>query len=123
MKRHRNNRRRWTERFGLDVLKQRWSNAMPKFFRRMMWVCGLISGTALAANGSMELAHIQPHQWWIDVVPYLVAVPAGAMFACKFTQNYDKNGNPVSNNLPDSHIEKKDTEPIEIEPYDDGDNT
>jgi len=95
-------RKVWYRFFGLDVLKQRWSNAMPKFFRRMMWVCGLISGTALAANESMELAHIQPHQWWIDVVPYLVAVPAGAMFACKFTQKYDQKGQPVKNDTEDN---------------------
>ena len=81
-------------------LKTRWQNAMPKFFRRMMWICGLISGTALAAHESMALAGIQPHDWWIDIEPYLVAVPAGAMFACKFTQNYDRDGKPVKKELP-----------------------
>lgn len=81
-------------------LKTRWQNAMPKFFRRMMWICGLISGTALAAHESMALAGIQPHDWWIDIEPYLVAVPAGAMFACKFTQNYDRDGKPIKKELP-----------------------
>lgn len=81
-------------------LKARWRNAMPQFFKRMMWICGLISGTALAAHESMELAHIQPHDWWIDIEPYLVAVPAGAMFACKFTQNYDRDGKPIKKELP-----------------------
>ena len=74
-------------------LKTRWQNAMPRFFKRMMWICGLISGTALAAHESMALAGIQPHAWWLDIEPYLVAVPAGAMFACKFTQQY--NGKPI----------------------------
>lgn len=83
------------------ILKSRWQNAMPKFFRRMMWICGLISGTALAAHESMELAHIQPHEWWLDIEPYLVAVPAGAMFACKFTQNYDRDGHPLKKELPE----------------------
>lgn len=77
----------WTE------MRTRWHNAMPRFFKRMMWICGLISGTALAAHESMALAGIQPHEWWLDIEPYLVAVPAGAMFACKFTQQY--NGKPV----------------------------
>ena len=81
-------------------LKTRWQNAMPKFFKRMMWICGLISGTALAAHESMALAGIQPHDWWIDIEPYLVAVPAGAMFACKFTQNYDRDGKPIKKELP-----------------------
>ena len=83
-------------------LKARWRNAMPQFFKRMMWICGLISGTALAANEAMTVAGIEPHQWWIDIRPYLIAVPAGAMFACKFTQNYDRNGNPVSKSQPEA---------------------
>ena len=83
-------------------LKQRWRNAMPQFFKRMMWICGLISGTALAANEAMTVAGIEPHQWWIDIRPYLIAVPAGAMFAFKFTQNYDRDGNPVSKPLPEA---------------------
>ena len=90
---------RTTEDFWREM-KQRWRNAMPQFFRRMMWICGLISGTALAAHESMALAGIQPHQWWLDIEPYLVAVPAGAMFACKFTQSYDRDGNPVLKELP-----------------------
>jgi len=83
-------------------LKARWRNAMPQFFKRMMWICGLVSGTALAANEAMAVAGIEPHQWWIDIRPYLIAVPAGAMFACKFTQNYDRDGNPVSKPLPEA---------------------
>jgi hypothetical protein len=74
-------------------MRTRWHNAMPRFFKRMMWICGLISGTALAAHESMSLAGIQPHAWWLDIEPYLVAVPAGAMFACKFTQQY--SGKPI----------------------------
>ena len=77
------------------TLHSRWRNHMPVFFKRMMWLCGLISGTALAANEAMQVADIEPHQWWIDVRPYLIAVPAGAMFACKFTQTYGKDGKPV----------------------------
>ena len=83
-------------------LRQRWRNAMPQFFKRMMWICGLVSGTALAANEAMTVAGIEPHQWWIDIRPYLIAVPAGAMFACKFTQNYDRDGTPVSKPLPEA---------------------
>ena len=111
-------------------LKTRWQNAMPRFFRRMMWVCGLISGTALAAHESMALAGIQPHAWWLDIEPYLVAVPAGAMFACKFTQNYDRNGDPIRKPLPEadrpSAVNNSDVEtvspaegsaPYDIDPY------
>ena len=78
-----------------NVIRSRWRNAMPRFFKRLMWLCGLISGTALAANEAMQVAGIEPHQWWIDVRPYLISVPAGAMFACKFTQRYDDHGQPI----------------------------
>lgn len=110
------------------TLKTRWHNAMPRFFKRMMWICGLISGTALAAHESMAVAGIQPHDWWLNIEPYLVAVPAGAMFACKFTQNYDKAGNPIEKPLPKatqpqavnmSDIETVSHEPNEIDPYND----
>lgn len=110
-------------------MKTRWQNAMPRFFKRMMWICGLVSGTALAANEAMTVAGIEPHQWWIDIRPYLIAVPAGAMFACKFTQNYDRDGNPVKKEMPkgdspsavnNSDIETVspvEHEKIDIEPY------
>ena len=80
-----------------NELKSRWRNAMPKFFSRVCWTCSLISGTALAANEAMQVAGIQPHQWWLDIAPYLIGVPAGMAFAAKFSQRYDKNGEPIGN--------------------------
>ena len=65
--------------------QSRWSKKMPKFFKKVMWLCGLVSGTTLAVNTALQTAGIQPHEWWTDIIPYLVSVPAGAMFACKFT--------------------------------------
>ena len=90
-------------------MRTRWHNAMPRFFRRMMWICGLISGTALAAHESMALAGMQPHAWWLDIEPYLVAVPAGAMFACKFTQQY--SGKPIDGNADDTYPAGAKTKP------------
>lgn len=66
---------------------ERWSKGMPKFFKGVMWVCGLISGASLAANTAILAAGAVPHEWWTDLFPYLVGVPAGAMFVCKFTVN------------------------------------
>ena len=74
-------------------LCQRWKNHMPLFFRRVMWACALISGTAGAAHTAMTSFGIQPHDWWLDIVPYLIAFPAGVAFACKFTQEY--TGRPI----------------------------
>ena len=83
-------------------MRERWHNAMPRFFKRLMWICGLISGSALAANEAMTVANIQPHEWWTDILPYLVGVPAGVMFACKFTQSYDRDGHPLKKPLPEA---------------------
>ena len=95
-------RRGWQERFGLDVLRQRWHNAMPKFFRRICWVSALIGGTALAANTAITSGGGTTHEWWNDIYPYLLGIPAGAAFVAKFTQNYDKNGNPIKQELPEA---------------------
>ncbi len=69
----------------LKEAKSRWSQKMPKFFKAVMWICGLISGTALAVNTAIIAAGAQPHDWWVEIFPYLIGVPAGAMFAAKFT--------------------------------------
>lgn len=71
----------------LKEAKSRWGKTMPKFFKSVMWLCGLVSGTALAVNTALMTAGVQPHEWWTDIFPYLIGIPAGAMFACKFTVN------------------------------------
>lgn len=75
--------------------KNRWRAKMPKFFNRVCWVCSLISGTALAANEAMQLAGATPHEWWTDLFPYLVGIPAGMAFAAKFTQTYPQAKNTI----------------------------
>lgn len=76
--------------------KNRWRAKMPKFFNRVCWVCSLISGTALAANEAMQLAGATPHEWWTDLFPYLVGIPAGMAFASRFTQAYGNDGTPIT---------------------------
>lgn len=71
----------------IQEAKSRWGKKMPQFFKTVMWVCGLVSGAAMAVNTAMMAAGAQPHDWWTDIFPYLVGIPAGAMFACKFTVN------------------------------------
>jgi hypothetical protein len=66
---------------------------MPVFFRRVFWVCSLISGTALAVNTAITAGGGTPHAWWQDIYPYLLGFPAGIAFAAKFTQQY--NGQPI----------------------------
>lgn len=82
-------------------LRTRWQNAMPRFFRRVCWICALISGTALAVNTAIVAGGGTTHEWWNDIYPYLLGVPAGAAFVAKFTQNYDRDGNPLAKPLPE----------------------
>ena len=124
-------------------LCQRWHNHMPVFFRRIFKICALISGTAGAAHTAMTSFGIQPHEWWIDIVPYLIAFPAGIAFACMFTQQY--SGKPINyedyrraertgrtvldRDIDHMHgtppqpqcptVSPSEQEPHEIEPYDD----
>ena len=82
-----------------NTLSSRWSNSMPKFFSRICWACSLISGTALAVNTAITAGGGTTHEWWNDIYPYLLGIPAGMAFVAKFTQNYDKNGNPVDSSV------------------------
>jgi len=79
----------------LDVLKGRWSNTMPKFFKGILCICALISGTALAVNTAIVAGGGVTHEWWNEIYPYLLGIPAGAAFVAKFTQTYGKDGEPV----------------------------
>ena len=75
------------------TLRRRWRNHMPVFFRRLFWICSLISGTALAVNTAITAGGGTPHEWWQDIYPYLLGFPAGIAFAAKFTQQYQ--GKPI----------------------------
>lgn len=77
----------------IATLRSRWRNHMPVFFRRLFWICSLISGTALAVNTAITAGGGTPHAWWQEVYPYLLGFPAGIAFAAKFTQQY--NGQPI----------------------------
>lgn len=83
---------RKVRKFG-KTLEQRWMNTMPKFFKVIFWVCSLISGTALAINTAIVAGGGTTHEWWNEIYPYLLGIPAGMAFVCKFTQQY--NGKPV----------------------------
>ena len=89
-------RKRPTKRFAWWLtVRQRWSNTMPKFFKVILCVSALISGTALAVNTAIVAGGGVTHEWWNEVYPYLLGIPAGAAFVAKFTQTYGKDGEPV----------------------------
>lgn len=83
------------------TIRNRWKNAMPKFFRIICWTCALISGTALAVNTAITAGGGTTHEWWNELYPYLLGIPAGMAFVAKFTQNYDREGNPIKKPLPE----------------------
>ena len=78
---------------------QRWKKKMPKFFRWIMYVCALVSGTALVVNTAMITSGAQPHEWWVDIYPYLIGIPVGMAFCAKFT---------VDGGMRDKSLEKLD---------------
>ena len=77
------------------TIRQRWSNTMPKFFKVILCVSALVSGTALAVNTAITAGGGVTHEWWNELYPYLLGIPAGAAFVAKFTQTYGKDGEPV----------------------------
>lgn len=80
------------------TIRQRWSNTMPKFFKVILCVSALVSGTALAVNTAIVAGGGVTHEWWNELYPYLLGIPAGAAFVAKFTQTYSKDGEPVGKN-------------------------
>ena len=90
----RKKRRMKAPRWWLNV-QHRWTNTMPKFFRVICYICALVSGTALAVNTAIVDGGGVPHEWWVDIYPYLLGIPAGAAFVAKFTQTYGKDGKPI----------------------------
>lgn len=77
----------------------RWKKAMPEFFKKVMYVCALIGGTAIAAHTSITMFGGTPHEWWQDIYPYIVGGSAGAAFICKFTVNGGFRGDKVDHNV------------------------
>ena len=90
-------KKRHTGRFAWWLtVKQRWTNTMPKFFKVILCICALVGGTALAVNTAIVTGGGVTHEWWNELYPYLIGIPAGAAFVAKFTQTYGKDGQPVS---------------------------
>jgi len=90
-----------------NTIRARWTTAMPKFFSVICWVGTLVSGTALAANTAITAGGGTPHEWWTDIYPYLLGIPAGAAFVAKFTRTYNGNDNDnlnVNENVNDNSV-------------------
>lgn len=73
------------EKIRRSELVERWHKKMPKFFRWLMYLCAFVAGLAFAVNTALSTAGATPHEWWTDIYPYLIGIPVGMGFCCKFT--------------------------------------
>ena len=69
---------------GNEAVK-RWHAKMPKFFRWMIYACTFVAGLSLSVNTAITMGGGTPHEWWSDIYPYVLGIPAGIAFCAKFT--------------------------------------
>ena len=69
----------------LKEIRNRWKAETPKFFKNIVKIGLSISGIALAMHLAVLGAGAEEPQWWIDVYPYIIAIPAGMAATAKLT--------------------------------------
>ena len=67
-------------------LKNRWQTESPLFFKKVMQISVFISGMALSMHLAMDSSGANEPTWWINVYPYLIAIPAGIAACAKLTK-------------------------------------
>jgi len=79
----------------IKLIKDRWKAETPIFFKNIIRIGLSISGISLAMHGAMIAAGAIEPQWWINLYPYLIAIPAGMAATAKLTRGYgsDKKQN------------------------------
>ena len=70
----------------IQELKSRWQTESPLFFKKVMKISVFISGMALAMHLAMVSSGANEPTWWINVYPYLIAIPAGIAACAKLTK-------------------------------------
>lgn len=69
-------------------IKNRWKSKTPIFFKNIVKIGLSISGVALAMHLAVLGAGAEEPQWWIDIYPYIIAIPAGMAATAKLTKDY-----------------------------------
>lgn len=64
----------------------RWRATTPHFFKRIIYIGSIVSGVALAIHVALLAGGAVEPQWWQDVYPYLIGVPAGMAAVAKLTK-------------------------------------
>lgn len=67
----------------------RWKTTTPRFFRGIIWIGSVVSGTALAIQVALTAAGAIAPDWWQNVYPYLIGIPAGMAAVAKLTKETD----------------------------------
>jgi hypothetical protein len=67
-------------------LKNRWKAESPLFFKKVMQISVFISSMALAMHLAMDSSGANEPTWWINIYPYLIAIPAGIAACAKLTK-------------------------------------
>jgi hypothetical protein len=67
-------------------LKSRWQTESPLFFKKVMKISVFISGMALSMHLAMDSSGAYEPTWWINIYPYLIAIPAGIAACAKLTK-------------------------------------
>lgn len=72
----------------LKEIRNRWKSETPKFFKNIVKIGLSISGIALAMHLAVLGAGAEEPQWWVDIYPYIIAIPAGMAATAKLTIKY-----------------------------------
>ena len=72
----------------IQNIRNRWKAETPIFFKNVVKIGVSISGVALAMHLAIIGADAVEPQWWVDIYPYVIAIPAGMAATAKLTTNY-----------------------------------
>ena len=67
-------------------LRNRWKTESPLFFKKVMQIGVFISGMSLAMHLAMDSSGANEPTWWINIYPYLIAIPSGMAACAKMTK-------------------------------------
>ena len=70
----------------IQTVKNRWRASTPTFFKTILKIGLSISAIALAVHLAISTAGAMEPQWWLNVYPYLVGIPAGMAAVAKLTR-------------------------------------
>ena len=71
----------------IQNIRNRWKAETPIFFKNVVKIGVSISGVALAMHLAIIGAGAVEPQWWVDIYPYVIAIPAGMAATAKLTSN------------------------------------